>query len=130
METELTEKWRHGLSCLSEKPALAECPLLSAPQVAELASVFETLSNETRLRLLHAIVRAGEASPSELATKISMKPQAVCNQLQRLADRGIVESRRNGNNVLYRIVDPCVIDLLERGLWLLEDIKARHENGG
>jgi ArsR family transcriptional regulator, lead/cadmium/zinc/bismuth-responsive transcriptional repressor len=53
-----------------------------------------------------------------------MKPQAVSNQLQRLSDRGIVETRRDGNNVLYRIVDPCVIELIDRGLCLLEDMSA------
>jgi ArsR family transcriptional regulator, lead/cadmium/zinc/bismuth-responsive transcriptional repressor len=53
-----------------------------------------------------------------------MKPQAVSNQLQRLLDRGIVQTRRDGNNVLYRIVDPCVIDLIDRGLCLLEDTRA------
>lgn len=120
-----TKSTRHGLTCVSKRPALEKSPLLDNAQASEVAAIFETLSNETRLRLLHAIVRGGEASPTQLAETIAMKPQAICNQLQRLADRGIVESRRNGNSVLYRIVDPCVIDLLERGLWLLEDVKAR-----
>ena len=53
-----------------------------------------------------------------------MKPQAVSNQLQRLSDRGIVQTRREGNNVLYRIVDPCVIELIDRGLCLLEDMST------
>lgn len=128
MKASKTTKKRHGLSCVSEKPALAKQPLLDDLQTTELAAIFETLSNETRLRLLHIIVQAGEASPSELAAKIAMKPQAVCNQLQRLTDREIVESRRVGSNVFYRIVDPCVIDLLERGLWLLEDTKIRRAN--
>jgi hypothetical protein len=33
--------------------------------------------------------------------------------------------RRNGNNIYYRIVDPCVIELLDHGLCLSEDAKAR-----
>ena len=49
-----------------------------------------------------------------------MKPQAISNQLIRLADRGIVGPRRNGNNIYYRIVDPCVIELLDHGLCLSE----------
>ncbi|MBN8710212.1 MAG: hypothetical protein BGO12_19935 [Verrucomicrobia bacterium 61-8] len=125
MKIEKTAKKRHGLSCFSKKPALSKQPLLDNSQASELAAVFETLCNQTRLRLLHVIARDGEASPSDLAAAIQMKPQAVCNQLQRLADREIIESRRVGNNVFYRIVDPCVIDLLERGLWLLEDSKIR-----
>ena len=56
-----------------------------------------------------------------------MKPQAISNQLKRLSDRGIIERRREGNQVYYRIVDPCVIDLLERGLWLTQDTKLRKE---
>lgn len=125
MENEKSAKKRHGLSCFSAKPALSKQPIVNNSLASQLAAIFETLSNETRLRLLHMIVQAGEASPSELAARITMKPQAVCNQLQRLMDREIIESRRAGNNVFYRIVDPCVIDLLERGLWLLEDTKIR-----
>ena len=114
------------LPACSEKPPLAERPLLGIETAAELARVYDTLANETRLRLLHALVKEGEIYPSGLAAKLGMKPQAVSNQLQRLSDRGIVQTRRDGNNVLYRIVDPCVIELIDRGLCLLEDMRAAH----
>src|SRR5262249_4757361 len=61
-----------------------------------------------------------ETSPMELAQKVGMKPQAICNQLRRLSDRGIIERRREGKQVYYRIVDPCVIGLLDRGLWVIQ----------
>lgn len=109
--------------CPSKQP-LAERPLLGIETAAELARVYETLANDTRLRLLHVMLKEGEIHPSGLAAKLGMKPQAVSNQLQRLSDRGIVQTRREGNNVLYRIVDPCVIDLIDRGLCLLEDMHA------
>lgn len=95
-------------------------PVLSVHQADRLAELFKNFSNTTRLRLLHALVRDGEICVTELARVVGMKPQAVSNQLQRLVDRGILTSRRGGNNVLYRIVDPCVRVLLERGLCLLE----------
>ena len=106
------------------KPPLAERPLLGLEAAAELARVYETLANDTRLRLLHVLLKEGEIYPSGLAAKLGMKPQAVSNQLQRLSDRGIVQTRRDGNNVLYRIVDPCVIELIDRGLCLLEETRA------
>ena len=109
--------------CPSKSP-LAERPLLGIETAAELARVYETLANDTRLRLLHVLLKEGEIYPSGLAAKLGMKPQAVSNQLQRLSDRGIVQTRREGNNVLYRIVDPCIIDLIDRGLCLLEDTRA------
>jgi DNA-binding transcriptional ArsR family regulator len=82
------------------------------------------LANATRLRMLHAMIRQPEICVTELAERIGMKPQAVSNQLQRLVDRGVLGSRRNGNNVLYRIVDPCVTSLLDQGLCLTEDARA------
>ena len=62
---------------------------------------------------------------NDLARAVGMKPQAVSNQLQRLADKRILENRRDGISILYRIVDPCVINLLDQGLCLLEDAKRR-----
>ena len=113
-----------GLPGCPQKPPLAERALLGMETAAELARVYETLANDTRLRLLHVLLKEGEIYPSGLAAKLGMKPQAVSNQLQRLSDRGIVQTRREGNNVLYRIVDPCVIDLIDLGLCLLEDTRA------
>ena len=100
--------------------ALNERPLLTIEQAAGLASLFKVFANETRLRLLHALVRDGELCVTDLAEAVDMKPQAVSNQLQRLADRGILGSRREGNRVYYRVEDRCVSVLLDRGLCLIE----------
>jgi DNA-binding transcriptional ArsR family regulator len=107
------------------KPALRERPLLTLEQAAEIEGLFKILANDTRLRLLHALSRAGELCVTELATAVEMTPQAVSNQLQRLVDRGILGSRRKGNNIYYRIVDPCVANLLEYALCLSEDAQER-----
>ncbi len=103
--------------------------MLSEDQAAGLAALFKTFSNSTRLRLLHALVQAGELCVTDLARAAAMKPQAVSNQLQRLVDRGILRSRRGGNNVLYRVIDPCVRVLLDRGLCLLECRPGNHDGG-
>jgi DNA-binding transcriptional ArsR family regulator len=102
------------------QPAIEERPLINDDQAAELMRLFKVFSNDTRLRLLHALVREEELCVSELGEAVGMKPQAVSNQLQRLVDRGIVGSRRNGVNMYYRVIDPCVSVLLERGLCLIE----------
>jgi len=115
------------LECCSARPALDRRPILAEDEASGLAALFKTFSNSTRLRLLHALVRSGELCVSDLARATEMKPQAVSNQLQRLVDRGILASRRGGNNVLYRIVDPCVRVLLDRGLCLLECPAGSHD---
>src|SRR5215211_5566499 len=103
------------------KPPLGERPLIDGEQASELVRLFQMLASDTRLRLLHALERAGELNVTELADALEMAPQAVSNQLRRLADRRIVASRRDGIRVYYRIVDPCVAGLLDLGLCLLEE---------
>jgi len=115
-------------SSCSSPPSLADRPLLSPVQAGGLAAVFRVLANETRIRLLHALVIANELPVGQLAAAVSMKPQAVSNQLQRLADLGIVASRREGNSICYRLVDLCVRSLLQQGLCLMEESLAGHCN--
>jgi DNA-binding transcriptional ArsR family regulator len=94
-------------------------------QAGGLASVFKVLANDTRLRLLHAVIRAEEICVTDLAAAVGMKPQAVSNQLQRLSDLGILASRREGNNIHYRLIDLCVRSLLDQGLCLMEEVSDR-----
>jgi len=108
------------------KAPVAQRPLLAAPDAVRLEATFKTLANATRLRLLHALIRAPELCVTELADAIGMKPQAVSNQLQRLVDRRILAARRNGNHIHYRIVDPCVISLLDQGWCLADDAAVNH----
>lgn len=112
--------------CCSPKPKLSKRPLLSVEQASELEDIFKMLGNDTRLRMLHALVRAGELCVGDLAETLKLTPQAVSNQLQRLSDRGIVESRRNGLQIHYRIVDSCVVSLLDQGWCLTEDAATRN----
>ena len=105
----------------ADKPALRDRPLLGQDQADELVRLYKILASDTRLRLLHALERSGELSVTDLAAEVGMKPQAVSNQLQRLADLRIVASRREGSRLFYRIADPCVTGLIDLGMCLLEE---------
>ena len=107
------------------KPELRRRKLLSRKQATELAEIFKVLSGDTRLIMLHALAKDTELTVTDIAEKAELKPQAVSNHLQRLVDRGILDRRRNGVQILYRVIDPCVMDLLEQGLCLTEDAKSR-----
>ena len=88
--------------CSSRTP-LADRPLLSFVEAVKVMALFKMMANDTRIRLLHHIVRSGEATVTDMAKTLGMKPQAVSNQLLRLSDTGMVTSRREGNNVFYRV---------------------------
>jgi ArsR family transcriptional regulator, lead/cadmium/zinc/bismuth-responsive transcriptional repressor len=107
-------------TCVPGRPPLQDRPLLGGDDAPRLEGVFKVLANDTRLRLLHALVRAEELCVSDLGAAVGLRPQAVSNQLQRLIDRGIVASRRDGNRIWYRICDPCVVQLLDLAWCLTE----------
>jgi DNA-binding transcriptional ArsR family regulator len=115
-------------SCKASEP-LADRRLLTATQAGGLASLFKVLANDTRLRILHSLIRSPELCLTALASSIGMKPQAVSNQIQRLSDLGIVASRREGNLVHYRVIDLCVRSLLEQALCLTEAVTVRSKEG-
>jgi DNA-binding transcriptional ArsR family regulator len=104
-----------------DKVELQDRPLLSPVQAGGLAAVFKVLANDTRLRLLHALIREEEMCVNDLCRSLGMKPQAVSNQLQRLSDLGILASRRAGTNIYYRLIDSCVRSLIDKGLCLTEE---------
>lgn len=112
------------------KASLKVRPPLSFEQASEVEGLFSVLANDTRLRMLHEIARRDEVCVTDLADALEMKPQGISNQLQRLQDKGIVASKREGNNVFYRIVDSCVVILLERALCLIEESAKRTTSRG
>jgi ArsR family transcriptional regulator, lead/cadmium/zinc/bismuth-responsive transcriptional repressor len=121
----MTPKKSRPAACCAQ-PSLKDRPLMTPIQAGGLAAVFKVLANDTRLRLLHALVRADEMCVTDLAASVGMKPQAVSNQLQRLLDLGILSSRRDGNAVHYKVVDVCVVGLLEQGWCMVDEASARN----
>jgi len=109
-----------GDPCSSRTP-LADRPLLSFVGAVKVMALFKMLANDTRIRMLHHVVRSGEATVTDIAKTLGMKPQAVSNQLLRLSDTGILASRREGNNVYYRVVNGCVAPLLDMAICLMEN---------
>src|SRR3974390_2764445 len=110
---------------VTRPPSLKGRPPITPIQAGGLAAGFKGLANDPRLRPLHAVIRADELCVTDLAAAVGMKPQAVSNQLQRLSDLGILASRRDGNNIHYRLVDLCVRSLLDQGLCLMEEVSDR-----
>ena len=63
-----------------------------------------------------------EGSDGQIAPKI---PAFTVDKALAERGRGIVASRRDGVSVLYRIDDPCIAALLDRGRCLAEDAAQR-----
>lgn len=90
-----------------------------------MAELFEVLASDTRLRLLHALMILDDPCMSDLADAVGRKAQTVPNQLSKLVDLGILDTRRHGKHIHYRIVEPGVTKLLHHGLCTHEEQPLR-----
>ena len=82
---------------------------------ALLAETFKALADETRVRILHALL-GGEASVGELTDLLGMSQSAVSHQLRILRAMRLVRGRRAGRLVFYSLDDDHIERLLGDGL--------------
>ena len=75
------------------------------------ADLFKTLGHPARIRVLE-LLREGERTVSELVPDVGLEPSHLSQQLAVLRRAHIVDTRRAGNTVVYRVRDPRVFQLL------------------
>jgi DNA-binding transcriptional ArsR family regulator len=85
-----------------------------------IARRFRALGDPMRVRLLDRL-RDGEASVNELAEQLGASQQNVSKHLAVLTDVGVLGRRKDGNRVIYRIVDEGVLGLCEQVCGSLQD---------
>lgn len=73
--------------------------------------LLHTLADANRLRIIHAIGEEQRAV-SEVVTELGVSQPLVSHHLRALRDVGILESKRRGPFVYYRLSSPRVLDLL------------------
>ena len=71
------------------------------------AAVLKAVANETRLMIVDRLA-SGECSAGELTRLVGSDQTTVSKHLAVLRAHGIVEDRREGNVVIYRLLTPCV----------------------
>lgn len=95
------------------KVAAARAALVSVAEAAELAELFRLLGDPNRARLLYALLEAGELCVCDLAATIDASETSVSHALRLLRSAGIVEHRRDGRRIYYRLADAHVRMLLD-----------------
>ena len=91
--------------------AVPEAALIDAPaadsieaRAAEATAFLKALAHEGRLLILCHLIE-GEKSVTELERLLSVRQSAVSQQLARLRLEGLVDNRREGKAIIYRIAD-------------------------
>jgi DNA-binding transcriptional ArsR family regulator len=98
---------------------------MPAPTQVDLAvEVFQMLSDSSRVRLLWALLD-GERAVNELAEAVEKAPAGVSQHLAKLRMARLVQTRRQANQIFYRITNAHVRQLVEDAIY-----HAEHTAGG
>jgi len=99
-----------------EAVSFVQARALTPDTIECLSRLFSSLSDPTRLRILHALLITKELCVCDLAAIADLSVSAVSHQLRLLRDRNLVNARRDGRMVYYSLVDQHVTDLMDAGI--------------
>lgn len=88
---------------------------LSELKAIQLADVFSTLSDASRVRIISVLLEQ-ESSVGVLAHRLKMSESAVSHQLRGLRQMRLVRGRRQGRQIFYSLDDAHVEQLFRMGL--------------
>ena len=78
-----------------------------------LTQLFKALTHPARLEILE-ILRHGEQCVCHLEAHLGYRQAYISQHLMVLREAGLVEDRRDGWNIYYRVVEPRVFDLIDQ----------------
>lgn len=103
-------------------------------EYVELAvEVFAMLADATRVRIVLALRKAGELPVNVLAETVGKSPAAVSQHLAKLRLGRMVQTRREGTTVFYRLTDEHASELVVDAIKQAEHVVGHaphHLTGG
>lgn len=84
-----------------------------AESAGEAASMLRLMANEKRLLILCTLAMEGEANVSALAAEVELGMSALSQHLAKLRQDGLIDARKDGLQVFYRISDPNAAKILK-----------------
>ncbi|HWD92620.1 MAG TPA: metalloregulator ArsR/SmtB family transcription factor [Verrucomicrobiae bacterium] len=76
------------------------------------AGIFKVLAHPTRIHVIE-ILREGELSVGAILEQVKVEPANLSQHLSVLRQSHLVITRKDGNQVLYSLRDPLLIDVLD-----------------
>ena len=89
--------------------------ILDEQTASHVAELFRAFSDMSRVRIVSALV-GEERNVSELARLVGVSESAISHHMRGLRQLHIVQSRRDGKEVHYSIVDPHIVTLFKQGV--------------
>jgi DNA-binding transcriptional ArsR family regulator len=76
------------------------------------ARVFKVLGDSNRLRIIE-FLRDGEKCQCEIIPVLEQSQPTVSRHLRLLEEAGLIQSKRDGNRMLYKVVDEGVFKVVD-----------------
>lgn len=76
------------------------------------AEVFRVLAHPTRIHVVECL-RDGELAVSAILERVAVEPANLSQHLGMLRSKGLVSTRKEGNQVFYSLRDPLLIEVLD-----------------
>lgn len=73
------------------------------------ANIYKLLANPKRLEILN-ILKTGEVGVEQLLKVTKLSKANLSQHLALLRHNGLVQTRRNGLNIFYEIIDPRIVE--------------------
>lgn len=77
------------------------------------AGIFQALAHPTRVAIVE-FLSDGEMSVGQMCEKVGVEQANASQHLAVLRNKHIVETRKEGNQIFYRLRDPLLGDVLEK----------------
>lgn len=90
------------------------------------AKLFKALMHPVRLEILE-ILREGEECVCHMEAALGYRQAYISQHLAVLRDAGLVQDRRDGWNIFYRVIKPEVFELLGAANQVVGDQITTHE---
>lgn len=85
----------------------------TAEEASDLAELFRLMGDPNRVRILYALLEAGELCVAHIAEAVETSETKVSQAMRLLRSAGVVRNRRAGRNIYYRLDDSHVQMVLE-----------------
>jgi DNA-binding transcriptional ArsR family regulator len=73
------------------------------------ADICKALGNVKRLQIIY-LLKDGEMTAGDIAAALDTTPANASQHLHAMKQAGILESQRQGSNILYRVADASVLE--------------------
>ena len=102
-------------------------PSLGTQAFEAQAQLLKVLTHPARLAILH-ILHDGEHCVCHIEAHLGLRQSYISQQLAVLREAGLIQDRRDGWNIFYRVTDPKIYSILEAVQLMLGEESATRPN--